>query len=48
MNDAKNEPVIEIAKSFIDDCNNFEIKNLDADKSCSENLPDIALCSEYI
>lgn len=48
MNDAKNEPVIEIAKSFIDDCNNFEIKNLDADKSCSENSPDITPCLDYI
>ncbi len=48
MNDAKNEPVIEIAKNFIDDCNNFEIKNLDSDKSCSENSPDITPCLDYI
>ena len=33
MNDTKNEPVIEFAKNFIDDCNNFEIKNLDSAKS---------------
>ncbi len=48
MNDAKNEPVIEIAKSFIDDCNKFEIKNLDVDKSRSENSPDITPCLDYI
>ena len=48
MNDIKNEPVIEIVKSFIDDCNNFEIKNLDADKSCSENSPDIITSADFI
>ncbi len=48
MNDTKNEPIIEIAKSFIDDCNNFEIKNLDADKSCSENSPDIITSADFI
>ncbi len=48
MNDAKNEPVIEFAKNFIDDCNNFEIKNLDADKSCSENSLDIITCADFI
>lgn len=48
MNDTKNEPVIEIVKSFIDDCNNFEIKNLDADKSCSENSPDIITSADFI
>lgn len=48
MNDIKNEPVIEFAKNFIEDCNNFEIKNLDADKSCSENSPDIIPCADFI
>lgn len=48
MNDTKNEPVIEFAKNFIDDCNNFEIKNLDADKSCSKNSPDIITCADFI
>lgn len=48
MNDTKNEPVIEFAKNFIDDCSNFEIKNLDADKSCSENSPDISLFSDFV
>lgn len=48
MNDTKNEPVIEFAKNFIEDCNNFEIKNLDADKSCSENSPDIIPCADFI
>ena len=48
MKDTKNEPVIEFAKNFIEDCNNFEIKNLDADKSCSENSPDIIPCADFI
>ena len=43
MNDTKNEPVIEFAKNFIDDCNNFEIKNLDSAKSEQNNSPDISL-----
>lgn len=47
MND-KNEPVIEIAKNFIDNCNNFEIKNLDTNKSHSENSPDIITCADFI
>ena len=47
MND-KNEPVIEIAKNIIDDCNSFEIKNLDTDKSCSENSFDIITCADFI
>ncbi len=48
MNNAKNEPVIEFAKNFIDDCNNFEIKNLDSDESRSENSPDIITCADFI
>lgn len=48
MNDIKNEPVIEIAKRIIDDCDNFEIKNLDSDKSRSENSPDIITCADFI
>ncbi len=43
MNDTKNESIIEIAKKFIDDCNSFEIKNLDADKSCGENSKSAAI-----
>ena len=38
MKDTKNEPVIEFAKNFIDDCSNFEIKNLDSAKSEQNNL----------
>ncbi len=48
MKDIENEPVIEFAKNFIDDCNNFEIKNLDADKSRNENSPDIIPCADFI
>lgn len=48
MKDTKNEPVVELAKNFIDDCNNFEIKNLDTDKSCSGNSPDIITCADFI
>lgn len=48
MNDTKNEPVIEIAKNFIDDCNNFEIKNLDSAKSEQNNLSDISLFSDFV
>lgn len=47
MND-KNEPVIEIAKDFLSDCNNFEIKNLDSAKSEQNNSPDISLFSEFV
>lgn len=47
MND-KNEPVIEFAKNFIDDCNNFEIKNLDSAKSEQNNSPDISLFSDFV
>lgn len=48
MNDTKNEPVIEFAKNFIDDCNNFEIKNLDSAKSEQNNSPDISLFSDFV
>lgn len=48
MKDTKNEPVIEIAKNFIDDCNNFEIKNLDSAKSEQNNSPDISLFSDFV
>ena len=47
MND-KNEPVIEIAKDFLSDCSNFEIKNLDSAKSEQNNSPDISLFSEFV
>lgn len=47
MND-KNEPVIEIAKDFLSDCNNFEIKNLDFAKSEQNNSPDISLFSDFV
>ena len=48
MKNTKNEPVIEIAKNFIDDCNNFEIKNLDSAKSEQNNSPDISLFSDFV
>lgn len=48
MNDTKNEPVIEFAKNFIDDCNNFEIKNLDSAKSKQNNSPDISFFSDFV
>lgn len=48
MNDTKNEPVIEIAKNFIDDCSNFEIKNLDSAKSEQNNSTDISLFSDFV
>lgn len=48
MNDTKNEPVIEFAKNFIEDCNNFEIKNLDSAKSEQNNLSDISLFSDFV
>ena len=48
MNDTKNEPVIEFAKNFIDDCNNFEIKNFDSAKSEQNNSPDISLFSDFV
>ena len=48
MNDTKNEPVIEIAKNFLSNCNNFEIKNLDSAKSEQNNSPDISLFSDFV
>ena len=48
MKNTKNEPVIEFAKNFIDDCNNFEIKNLDSAKSEQNNSPDISLFSDFV
>lgn len=48
MKDTKNEPVIEFAKNFIDDCSNFEIKNLDYTESKQNNSPDITLFSNFV
>jgi hypothetical protein len=48
MKDTKNEPVIEFAKNFIDDCSNFEIKNLDSANSKQNNSPDISLFSDFV
>lgn len=48
MKDTKNEPVIEFAKKFIDDCSNFEIKNLDYTESEQNNSPDISLFSYFV
>lgn len=48
MKDTKNEPVIEFAKKFIDDCSNFEIKNLDYTESKQNNSPDISLFSYFV
>lgn len=48
MNDTKNEPVIEFAKNFIDDCSNFEIKNLDYTESKQNNSSDISLFSDFV
>ncbi len=48
MNDTKNEPVIEFAKNFIDNCSNFEIKNLDSAESKQNNSPDISLFSDFV
>lgn len=44
----KNEPLIEIANKFINNCNNFEIKDLDSAKSEQNNSPDISLFSDFI
>ena len=38
MGNTKNEPIIEIAKKFIDNCDSFEIKSLDTDNSHNNNL----------
>lgn len=48
MNDTKNEPVVELAKNFIDNCSNFEIKNLDSAESKQNNSPDISLFSDFV
>lgn len=48
MKDTKNEPVIEFAKNFIDDCSNFEIKNLDSAESKQNNSPDISFFSDVV
>lgn len=48
MNDTKNKPVIEFAKNFIDDCSNFEIKNLDSAESEQNNSSDISLFSDFV
>ena len=48
MNPSKNESIIELAKKFIGNCDNFEIKDLDADKLCLNNSPAITLCADYI
>lgn len=48
MNDTKNESVVELAKNFIDDCNNFEINDLDSAELEQSNLPDISLFSDLV
>ena len=48
MNPSKNESIIELAKKFIGNCDNFEIKDLDADKQCLNNSPAVTLCADYI
>lgn len=48
MKDTKNEPVIEFAKNFIDDCSNFEIKNLDYTESKQNNSHDISLFPDFV
>ena len=44
----KNEPVMEIANQFMNDCNNFEIRDLDNNRGRVDDLPEIELCSNYI
>lgn len=44
----KNEPVMEIANQLMNDCDNFEIKNLDNNRGRVDDLPEIELCSDYI
>lgn len=44
----KNEPVMEIANQFMNDCDNFEIRNLDNNRGRVDDLPEIELCSDYI
>ena len=48
MKDTKNEPITELAKKFIDNCSNFEIKDLDFAESKQNNSPDISLFSDFI
>ena len=44
----KNEPVMKFANQFMNDCDNFEIKNLDNNRGRVDDLPEIELCSDYI
>ena len=44
----KRKPITEIANQFMNDCDNFEIKNLDTQKVQIDELPEIELCSDYI
>ena len=48
MNRSKNDRIIEMAKKFIDNCNSFEIKDLDADKQYLNNLPAITPFTDRI
>lgn len=48
MNRSKNDHIIEMAKKFIDNCNSFEIKDLDADKQYLNNLPAITPFTDCI
>ena len=48
MNRSKNDHIIEMAKKFIDNCNSFEIKDLDADNQYLNNLPAITPFSDRI
>ena len=48
MNRSKNDHIIEMAKKFIDNCNSFEIKDLDADNQYLNNLPAITPFTDRI
>ena len=48
MNRSKNDHIIEMAKKFIDNCNSFEIKDLDADKQYLNNSPAITPFTDRI
>ena len=48
MNRSKNDHIIEMAKKFIDNCNSFEIKDLDADNQYLNNLPAITPFTDLI
>ena len=48
MKDTKNEPITKLAKKFIDNCSNFEIKDLDFAESKQNNSPNISLFSDFI